>query len=201
MQFVDQPGLEVLADGGNRQFELDRTVCIRAARVFEKALAGGQSLTRAELGSHLARARIVARGVRLALLTVYAEVERILCSGPRRGTQMTYALLGERVPRPRHLLRDEAIAELTRRCFQSHGPATIRDFTWWSGLTTMEAKRGLDMNKARSLAEDGLINWHFDDRPPRPARRPVAHLLPVYQAGDCHRSVEGPACRRQAAGA
>ena len=165
---------------GNRQFELDRTICVRAANIFQKALSGGRFLTRAELAQHLARAGIAARGVRLALLTIYAEVEGILCSGPRRGRQMTYALLAERAPRARRLSRDEAIAELTTRYLRSHGPATIRDFTWWSGLTTADAKRGLDIKGAHSTPKDGLTYWTLGGLPGPPIRRPTVHLLPIY---------------------
>ena len=50
------------------------------------------------------------------------------------GKQFTYALLEERVPAAKMTDRDEALAELTRRYFKSHGPATLQDFVWWSGL-------------------------------------------------------------------
>ena len=59
--------------------------------------------------------------------------------------QFTYALLAERAPHARMLARDEALAELTMRYFMSHGPATIQDFVWWSGLTVVDAKAGLAM--------------------------------------------------------
>ena len=74
-------------------------------------------------------------GMRLAHLAMYAELEGVICSGPTRGSQFTYALLAERAPDARRLTRDEALGELSRRFFRSHGPATIRDFVWWSGLT------------------------------------------------------------------
>ena len=66
----------------------------------------------------------------------------MICSGPRRGKQFTYALVEERAPRARVLPRDEALAELARRYFQSHGPATVHDFAWWSGLTVKDARAG-----------------------------------------------------------
>ena len=70
--------------------------------------------------------------------------QRVICSGPFRGKQSTYALLARRAADPTRLSRDEALAELTGRYFRSHGPATIRDFVWWSGLTIADAKRGLE---------------------------------------------------------
>ena len=85
----------------HRQFGLDASTRTRAARIFERVLGEGQSLTRAELGAHLSRARLKATGVRLALLTVYAELEGVICSGEKRGKQMTYALFEKRVPKRR----------------------------------------------------------------------------------------------------
>ncbi len=58
---------------------------------------------------------------------------------------MTYALLEERVPQTKALDRDEALAKLTRRYFTSHGPASLQDFTWWSGLTASDARRGVEL--------------------------------------------------------
>ena len=76
---------------------------------------------------------------------MHAELERVIGSGPLRGRQFTYALLDERVPPSAPLDRDASLAELTRRYFTSHGPATIRDFVWWSGLTVREAKTGVEL--------------------------------------------------------
>ena len=69
-----------------------------------------------------------------------AELEGIICSGPRRGKQFTYALLSERAPNARPLPREEALAELARRYFESRAPATLRDFSWWSGLTLTDSR-------------------------------------------------------------
>jgi len=118
--------------------------------------------------------------MRLAHLALYAELEAVICSGPRRGKQFTYALLGERAPGARRLQRDEALFELSRRYFGSHGPATIRDFVWWSGLTTGDAKRGLEMARARREDVGGRTYWSID-LPRRGRRRDsLAHLLPIY---------------------
>ena len=163
-----------------RQLELDNRVCIRAIDVIARALAEEEYLTRGELGARLARSRVKAAGTRLAHLAAYAELEGVICSGPRRDKQFTYALLATRAPRARRMPRDEALAELTRRFFQSHAPATIRDFVWWSGLSTADAKRGLEMNRARPRVVDGLTYYTLDGA--RASRRGGAavHLLPVY---------------------
>src|SRR5205814_5605181 len=97
-----------------------------------------------ELATVLRRARIPADGVQLAYLMIRAELDGVICSGPRRGKQFTYALIDERAPHARTLGREEALAELTRRYVSSHGPATLRDYVWWSGLTVRDAKIGLE---------------------------------------------------------
>jgi hypothetical protein len=163
-----------------RQLGLDTAILIRASASFERALRDGEHLTRSELGVQLGRAGLVIKGVPLALLTIYAELEGVICSGPRRGKQGTYALLAERAPRAPRLSRDEALAELTRRYFTSHGPATIRDFLWWSGLTTPDAKRGLEMNQGRHELVEGRTYWSLGGTPAGSTERRTVHLLPVY---------------------
>ena len=126
----------------DKPLELDARVYAKARAAMERALEGERFLTREELSAVLRRSRIVATGQRLAHLVMHAELEGAICSGPRRVKQFTYALLTERAPNARTLPRDEALAELARRYFASHGPATLRDFVWWSGLTVKDAATG-----------------------------------------------------------
>jgi hypothetical protein len=155
MQRLTAPRVHVGNGSYYRKLGLDDRLFARSRTVFERALSGGALLTRTELASALARAGVVADGQRLAYLVMHAELEQVICSGPRRGKQFTYALLEERVPRAPALGRDEALAELTRRYFASHGPATLRDYVWWSGLAVREATRGLDL-AGSALACDTL---------------------------------------------
>jgi hypothetical protein len=165
-----------------RQSGLDGTVFARSRRVIERALRDQTHLTRAELATALQRGHIPASGVRLGLLLLRAELDALVCSGPRRGKHSTYALLDERVPPVGPLARDEALAELTQRYFASHGPATIRDFAWWSGLAVRDARIGVDAARpplSRMLADD--MEYYY--RPSRSAAAdasPMACLLPVY---------------------
>lgn len=163
-----------------RHFGIDKRTVIKAATVIERALGGGRHLTRQDLRAKLARAGITLDGTPLALVVMSAELEHVICSGPRRGKQFTYALVSERAPKARALPRDEALAELTRRYFASHGPATIRDFVWWSSLTTADIRRGLDIVNARSFDEDGRTYWTLNSGTVPPQRGTQVHLLPVY---------------------
>lgn len=127
-----------------RQAGLEARTFARSCAMIHRALEGGRALTRAELAVYLKRARVAADGLKLAYLMMHAELEAVICSGPRRGTQFTYALVDERAPRAKPLARQDAITELARRYFASHGPATLRDFAWWSGLTMKDARLGME---------------------------------------------------------
>src|SRR5438309_1389889 len=113
-----------------------------------------------------------------------AQLDAVICSGPRRGKQFTYALLDERCPKAATpvLSRDEALAELTSRYFRSHGPASLRDFAWWSGLTVADAKKGVALCEGRlgSRAVDGKQHWLDPSRVRASLAKPVVHLLPNY---------------------
>lgn len=166
----------------NRRMELDEAVFARSRDILAKALQGGRALTRAELGAALAEAGIAADGIRLGLILMRLELDALLCSGPRRGKQVTYALLDERAPQARSLPHDEALAELTRRYFIGHGPATARDFAWWSGLTLADAKAGIAMAAAHLTQEtfEGQTYWSPAEPLPDAASHPGAVLLPAY---------------------
>jgi hypothetical protein len=111
-----------------------------------------------------------------------AELDAVVCSGPRRGKQFTYALFEERVPARPALSRDEALATLARRYFESHGPATLKDFVWWSGLTVRDATAGIEMARPALAREtvDDLTCWFAKSRPVSSPAGTVAWLLPNY---------------------
>jgi len=168
-----------------RKTGLEATTLVRAADAIAAALEGGRYLTRPELATAVQAAAIATDGQRLSLIVMNAELERVICSGPRRGRQFTYALLDERVPPTRPVTRDEALAGLTRRYFTSHGPAQPRDFAWWSGLTIADATAGLELAGSTLVREsiDGADWWSAPPAGPEPALPPggpLVHLLPNY---------------------
>lgn len=129
-----------------RQQGLDAKIFKRSTDAIAKALEGGKHLTRTELVAVLEHVKIPASSIKLACIMMYAELERVICSGPRAGKQFTYALIDERAPMPEDKFdRPEAIAALALRYFESRWPATAKDFTWWSGLTATDVKEGIAM--------------------------------------------------------
>lgn len=165
-----------------RQLELDDRLFARSNQAIAEALVGGQFLTRAELGAVLSRAGITLQGLRLGYIIHRAELDAVVCSGPRRGKQFTYALLEERAPQAKRLPYDEALAELTQRYFTGHGPASLADFAWWSGLTKSQARAGLEMVKSNLIRETvgDQAYWLAPDLPLLKEPSPTAHLLPNY---------------------
>jgi hypothetical protein len=183
MQELTAPRVNALNAYYYRQLELDNAVFARSHAVLARALQGGKQLTRPELQSALTRAGIDANdGLRASYLMMRAELDLIICSGARRGKQFTYALLDERAPSAGTLSRDEALAELARRFFTSHGPATLKDFAWWSGLTVADGRRGIEMIVPEIVSEvvDGLTVWFAASSTEPAIASPVVHLLPPY---------------------
>ena len=174
------PRVQRLMASYNRRLELDARTLTRTIRVFERSLRDRCYLTRTELADCLQRAGMPMAGQRLAHVAMHAELEGVICSGPRRRKQFTYALVAERAPDAVRLSRDEALAALGRRFFSSHAPATIRDFVWWSGLSTADARRAVDIIGAGREEVGGRAYWTAG-RVPRGAPRAAAvHLLPIY---------------------
>ncbi|HSJ52566.1 MAG TPA: winged helix DNA-binding domain-containing protein, partial [Anaerolineae bacterium] len=126
-----------------RKLELDEDTFRRSNDALARALEGGHHLTRQELRGVLEQAGIAVHdGLRLGYLMMQAELDGVVCSGPRRGKQFTYALLAERAPQARRLDRQEALAELAGRFFATRGPATVHDLAKWSSLTVADARDG-----------------------------------------------------------
>ena len=165
-----------------RQAGLDPKVFKKSCALMHRLLEGGQTLTRAEIATHLKRAKIPADGLKLAYLTIHAELEGVICSGPRRGAQFTYALLDDRAPaagKPK--TRDEALAELVRRYFASHGPATARDFSWWSGFTITDTNKAIaSLQPALESTKIGDLVYWSAEAPASRAKKTPAFLLPNY---------------------
>jgi hypothetical protein len=166
-----------------RQLGLDADTLARSAALLAGALRGGNLLTRAEVAALLERGGVDAAGQRLPYILMNAELDGLICSGPRRGAQHAYALLEQRAPDARDLPRDEALAELARRYFGSHGPATEKDFATWASLTLAEVRAALDAAgpEVRREVIGGLGFWAAAGQGAGPRlRSPSVRLLQGY---------------------
>ncbi len=165
-----------------QRLELDEATIAKSNAVFVQTLQGGKQLTRRELAAALEQSGISTAGLRLNFLLHRAEVEGVIASGARRGKQFTYALLDELVPASKTFDRDEALAELACRYFTGHGPATLQDFIWWSGLKAADARAGLEMAKSQLIKEaiDGQTYWFSPSLSTAKVASPTAYLLPPF---------------------
>ena len=133
MLALSKPQIEKIVAGYNERLGLDIATRSKSNDIIEKALTQRPNLTRNELMEILGHHDIQASDIRAAHLMFHAELTGLVCSGIRKGKQLTYALLDTRTPLTKPLHRDEALAELAKRYFQSHAPATVKDFastTW-----------------------------------------------------------------------
>ncbi|WP_162606380.1 winged helix DNA-binding domain-containing protein [Jiangella asiatica] len=176
------PRVHALNAYAYRQTGLGADLLTRTADLIADAVAGGNHLTRAQVAAMLDGHGIAAVRVRLGYILIHAELERVICSGPLHGKQHTYALLDERAPGAVSLDREAALAELTRRYFTSHGPATAKDIAWWSSLTMSDIATGLSLagDALESIDVDGATYWFAPGPAVPPVRSPAVHLLQAY---------------------
>ena len=163
------------------QSGLDAKTLSRAHDVIAGELAKAQARTRKELVAALAAAGIEGDSLRLGYIFGHAELEQLICSGPRKGAWHTYMLFDERVPAAGGPSGEAALAELAQRYFRSHGPATARDFSWWSGLTLTQARAAIELCDPALDREDddeGTPWYAVGDAEASPRGRCL--LLPTY---------------------
>jgi hypothetical protein len=165
-----------------RHYGLDAAALGRSRDALAGALEGGNRLSRSAMYQALETAGITTAGQRgLHVLWRLAQ-EGLICLGPRASKQPTFVLLDEWVPRPRRLDRAEALAEITIRYFAAHGPATVQDFMWWSGLPAADARAGLatvQHTLVREVASDRTY-WRSPASPAGRAGPSTAYLLPAF---------------------
>lgn len=139
------PRVLAKAQGIYRQEGLDKTAFSKSRKVVEKILGEKGALTRDQLYDALRKAKISPDGQRGLHLINNAAMHALICLGPRAGKQQTFVLLDEWIPGEQGFNKDEALEKIARIYFTSHGPATLHDFAWWTGLTLTEGRRAIDM--------------------------------------------------------
>jgi hypothetical protein len=164
-----------------RKLNLDNRVFERSKEVIVHALEGDRQLLRNELYNVLESANISTSDLRGLHILHRLALEGIICFGPRSGRQHTFVLLDEWIPKTKKMDRDESLGELILRYFTSHGPATIQDFRWWSGLTEPDTQIGLDIIKSQLVSEDINNNTYwFNQKPNINDNSKVSQLLPSF---------------------
>ncbi len=174
------PRVAANSAGRRAQLGLDETIFARSKELFARALQGGKRLERKEMLDVLERGGITTGGQRGYHILWRLAQSGLICFGPMQGKQPTFVLLDEWVPQAGELPRDEALARLAARYFTGHGPATLGDFMWWSGLTAADARAGLEMAKAQLVSEQvgGQTCWMPENIPA--SQDHATYLLPGF---------------------
>lgn len=153
----------------------------RAAAIVTEQLTEQPDRLRDEVRAALDVAGLATAGLAMAHLLAQLEMDQVIVSGRPRDGQHTYATFASRVPSPRRLDRDDALAELARRYLAGHGPATDRDLAYWASLTVTDARRALDhvRDETARFEFEGRTFWHRPGDPPTGPFDPRAHLLQI----------------------
>jgi hypothetical protein len=168
------------AKGRLTELELTDEVLIKCTKIIEKSLLIETNLTRSDIAEKLNIHKIITNENRLSHILFYLELKSVICSGPIVNNKLTYALFQQRVQYIKNLTYDEALAKLAGRFFKSHGPATINDFIWWSGLTSREAKIAIELIKSNFIAETLGSEKYWFSEPLRINLKNTVSLLPAY---------------------
>jgi hypothetical protein len=166
-----------------RQLGLDDAVLARSRKLVTRALEGGRQLRRAAVYGLLDGARISTADGRGLHILFRLALEGLICFGAREGKQQTFALLEEWAPAARRKTRQDSLAELARRYFTSHGPATGKDFAWWSGLKAADAREAIHLahsHLVREVVQGGEIWRSAASRPAQAEALAAAYLLPPF---------------------
>lgn len=165
----------------NKRLELDEKTFSKANKIIEKLLRDGKHLTRREIMQALEKKGIRTDDLRAGHIMFRAETDLIVCNGMKRDKQFTYALFDERVPSSKKLSKEEALAQLAQRYFPSHGPASLKDFSWWSGLSLKDATTGLESVKSNLTSEKYKDNFYwFAEQAESKKNNSNITLLPAY---------------------
>lgn len=179
---LSAPQIKTAAGSRDRELELTEKAFSHCTTLLEKWLRDNNFLPREELTKLLADAGFSNDNNRVSHILMRAEIDGIIGSGPTKNGKQTYALLAERVPVKKLMKREEAAVELARRYFTSHGPATMPDFAWWSGLPVKECRQAIEAIKQDFVAEviDGATYFFHPEVKVSEAASEKIFLLPAF---------------------
>ena len=154
----------------------------RISAIFADTIAGRNDVMKEDLQEALLQRDIRMDEHRLSYHIRLAELSGLLCSGILHPSKRTLALTQERIAQGETPDEEESLYKLAQKYFQSHSPATLEDFVWWSGLNIGDCRRAVDF-LGNELIQDRwkrqvfYVHAHSRLRGFRSGR---IHLLPAY---------------------
>jgi hypothetical protein len=162
---------------------LNELILKKGLNIIANAFNDKRQLTSKEIYGKMESSKIPVLKIREVQAHILRRAGRdgIVCYASRDGKQHTFALLDDWVPKARQLDHNQAVAELASRYFSSHGPATIKDYLWWSGLRVADAKAGIE-NASPKLVEEEIEGkrYYMPSKIPRLNDGTGVHLLPAF---------------------
>jgi hypothetical protein len=181
---VSGPQVKRIILSETKKYGYDEREFDRINSNIEKILAGNKHLTREEIIQELNIKRVSGEYyLSPVLIMMYAELSGLICNGKMKGKQITYALLEEKVSKPQSkLTKDEGLAKLAKRYFESHGPATMLDFSWWSGFPPTTCKMVINSiaSELNSIEIDKQTYWFGNDCCKLDDFCESVHFLPAF---------------------
>lgn len=179
---LSTPRVKIAVRSYDKYTGLTDEIVVKTNLLISKILEKESNLTRQELGVRLKEHNIDVDTHHLNHIMYHAELDGIVCSGIVKEKKQTYRLLEEIAPQKESLSKDEALYRLANKYFGSHGPATLQDFIWWSGLTTSDAKRSLELIRSEFIFEpvnDQIYIFHNSSLP-HVFDEDIIHLMPAF---------------------
>jgi hypothetical protein len=180
---VSAPQVKRFTASAAKKYGLDEKKLDQINSKIEKLLTGNNHLTREEIMQELNIKKSSSEDFLSAAIMMNAELDGLVCNGKMKGKQITYALLEERVSKPSSkLTKEEALEKLAKRYFESHGPATLIDFSWWSGFQPTTCKIAINALELQfnSVEIDGQMYWFGNQIPDETNFRESVHFLPAF---------------------
>lgn len=174
----------------SRQRGITDPMVARSQALMAESLAKGRRLTRPAIYEVLHEGGIPAGEFGYHLLN-RAALDRIVCLGPREGNQQTIVLFDDWIPATPSLEREEALARLAHRYYSGHGPATVHDFAWWSGLKVVDARKATELAEGLVFQQVGNRSYWFAPEAldlPQPEQTFVLPAFDEYLVGYRDRS-------------
>ncbi len=165
-----------------KELGLTEEVVKKCEKLIKKMILSYGHSTREELISVLEKSKISTKENRASHIFLIAELDRLICSGEIKNKKQTYALLEERVSKTNPFQKEEALGKLALNYFKSHGPATLQDFAWWSGLSAADSRSALEMIKKNLVSEKiGKQEfWYANSDGVSQSGSASVHLLPAF---------------------
>ncbi|WP_281634270.1 winged helix DNA-binding domain-containing protein [Flavobacterium luteolum] len=180
---LSAPQVQRFTISAAKKFDYDLKKLDKINNKIQKLLSGNNHLTRDEIMLELDIKRTSKEDFLSAAIMMHAELDGLVCNGRMKGKQITYALLEERVEKPKtKLSKEESLAKLALRYFESHGPATLLDFSWWSGFAPTFCKNAINAIELQlnSSTIDNQIYWFGKKYNQENIFRESVHFLPAF---------------------